>query len=164
LAITALVLWMLTGAAGVALLRAGNAARIQAAEPAEPAPAPVRIGAIPLTAEGKPPPGPRPKVTAPPGEHPFLEFCHPALGLVGMACWFMFTFIHYRPLAWIAFGVLVVTIGAGLSWLGAARRAARRHPDVPRRAFTPRLIAVHGLGATLTFVLVVVSALVASRA
>jgi hypothetical protein len=39
---------------------------------------PIRSAAIPLTGDGKPPPGPKVKVAAPPREHPLLEFSHPA--------------------------------------------------------------------------------------
>ena len=42
--------------------------------------------------------------------------------------------------------MLVITVGAGLSWL-ARNQLARRRP-APARAFPPRLIALHGLAAT----------------
>ena len=162
MAIAALVLWLLTGAAGIALLRTGNAARRRLSGPAPAASRPARIAAIPLTAEGKPPPVPHPKVTAPPGEHPLLEFTHPALALIGTACWFLFTFIHYQPLAWISLGVLLVTIGAGLGWLTVGTLAARR-PGAVRRTFPSRLAVLHGLAAAVTVALAVVAALAASR-
>jgi hypothetical protein len=163
LAIAALVLWLLTAGLGIALLRAGNAARHQEPAPARTENTPVRVAAVPLTADGKPPPVPRTKVAAPPGEHPLLEFSHPALGLVGLAFWFLFTFIHYRMLAWIAFGILVLTICAGLSWLAGNALAAGRSGNATRGAVPPRLNLLHGLAATVTFALVVVAALAASR-
>jgi Flp pilus assembly protein TadB len=170
-AIFVLVLWIATAAAGFTLLRAGGAARRlaaqarareQAAKAEVPVPAstvPARIGALPLTEDGKPPPVPHPRVVTAPGEHPLLEFSHPALAVTGAAFWAMFTFVHYRPMAWIAIGVLIVTISVGLSWLARGRRERRRE-DVGWR-FPPRLVALHGLTATLTIVLTVVSALVA---
>jgi hypothetical protein len=170
LAIAALVLWVVTAGAGVSLLRTGklrtgNAARRFANGPVRTAgtPArPARSAAIPLTADGRPPPVPRTKVASPPGEHPLLEFCHPALALIGLAFWFAFVLIHYRALAWISFGILVVTLGAGLRWLAANARAARRRADAAR-SFPPRLIVFHGLAATVAFAITVLTALSASR-
>jgi hypothetical protein len=162
LAITVLVLWVLTAAAGVSLLSTGNAARRLAAGPVRPAFGPARSAAVPLTDDGKPPPVPRTRVAAPPGEHPLLEFSHPALALTGLAFWFVFVLIHYRPLAWISFGVLVVTLGAGLSWLAANARAARRREGAARR-FPPRLIVFHGLAAAVALALTVLTALSASH-
>jgi Flp pilus assembly protein TadB len=162
LAIVALVLWAVTAGAGLALLRAGNEARRRSAGPVRPASTQVRYAAVPLTADGKPPPVPRTKVDVPPGEHPLLEFCHPALALVGLACWFLFALVHYRPLAWISLAVLLVTVGAGLTWLAASARAARRQQRATR-AFPPRLIALHGLFAATALTLTVIAALSASR-
>jgi hypothetical protein len=169
LAIVTLVLWVITASAGLWLLSTGGAARRRrlaaaaAAQDAErPAPAPVRVAAIPLTPEGKPPPVPRVRVATPPGEHPLLEFTHPALATTGLAVWFMFTFIHYHPMAWIAFGFLLATICAGLSWLIANRRAVR-HQATGAWTFPPRLIVLHGAAAAVAITLTVLTALMASR-
>jgi len=124
--------------------------------------APTRFAAIPLTEDGRPPPVPHAKVTAPPGEHPLLQFCHPALALIGFGFWLAFVLIHYRPLAWVSFGVLVVTLGAGLSWLTGNTLAARRHPGATP-AFPPRLIGLHGLAAAATLALTVLTALTAGH-
>ena len=70
--------------------------------------------------------------------------------------------IHYRPLAWISFGILVVTLSAGLSWLGGNALAARRRPGATR-AFPPRLIVLHGLAAAATLALTVLTALTAGH-
>ena len=101
------------------------------------------------------------KVAAPPGEHPLLQFCHPALALIGFGFWLGFVLVHYRPLAWISFGILVVTVSAGLSWLAANALAARRRQAA--RAFPPRLIVLHGLAAAATLALTVLTALFASH-
>jgi hypothetical protein len=182
LAIAALALWLLTASAGVSLLRSGRAVRGAAADPAQPADAaagraqtdgatggpaqpegaPVRYAAVPLTKDGKPPPVPRAKVAAPPGEHPLLQFCHPALALIGFGFWLGFVLVHYRPLAWISFGVLLATVGAGLSWLAANALAARRRQGATR-AFPPRLIVLHGLAAAATLALTVLTALLAGH-
>jgi hypothetical protein len=164
-AIVVLVLWIVTASAGVALLGAGGKARELAADNARAAaaaPARVRVGAIPLTADGKPPPVPRTRVIAAPGEHPLLEFAHPALAVTGLACWIMFVFVHYRPMAWISLGILVITLSAGLGWFARNRRAAARHPGAAW-AFPPRLILLHGLGAAVAITLTVLTALTAGH-
>ena len=132
-----------------------------ASGPARSAGTPVRYAAVPLTEDGKPPPVPRVKVAAPPGEHPLLQFCHPALALIGFGFWLGFVLVRYRPLAWISFGILVVTVSAGLSWLAANALAARRRQAA--RAFPPRLIVLHGLAAAATLALTVLTALFASH-
>jgi hypothetical protein len=165
LAIVVLLLWFATAAAGLTLLRAGGAAR--RAAPRAPVqahvPAPVRTGAPPMTADGKPPPTPHTRVATPAGDHPLLEFSHPALAITGIACWMMFTLVHYRPLAWIAFAVLVLTMAMGLSWLASSRRSAHRQ-DSSGWSFPPRLIWLHGLIATCSIALTVLVAVTASRA
>jgi hypothetical protein len=185
-AIAALVIWLCTAAAGMTLLVRGSRARRDAAAarsvPA-PAPAPVPVPGAGRGPDGEMPDIPRVKVHATPGEHPLLEFCHPALGLVGLGLWFIYVGTGHRPLAWVAFGVLVVTIGAGLSWLIRSARPARparaaqtRHAagatqgelagagaGGPGRGLPARLILLHGLLATATFALVVLTALVASH-
>lgn len=161
MAIAALILWMLTASVGVSLLRSGRAAKGAAADAAQTAGVPARFAAIPLTEDGRPPPVPHAKVTAPPGEHPLLQFCHPALALIGFGFWLAFVLVHYRPLAWISFGILVVTIGAGLSWLTGNTLAARRQGAT--HAFPSRLIALHGLAAAATLALAVLAALTAGH-
>jgi hypothetical protein len=146
-------------AAGAAQTTAGAAQA--AGDAAQRAGAPARFAAIPLTEDGRPPPVPHAKVTAPPGEHPLLQFCHPALALIGFGFWLAFVLVHYRPLAWISFGILVVTIGAGLTWLTGNTLAARRRGAA--RPFPPRLIALHGLAAAATLALAVLTALTAGH-
>jgi hypothetical protein len=148
LAIAALALWVLTAGAGVSLLSSGNAARRRAAGPGPAAGTQVRSAAVPLTDDGRPPPVPRAKVVAPPGEHPLLQFAHPALALTGLGFWLAFALTHYRSLAWIALGVLVVTAGAGLSWLTSNTLARRRRQDAAR-PFPSRLAILHGLAAAV---------------
>jgi Flp pilus assembly protein TadB len=191
-AIVALVLYVITAAAGVSLLGTGGAARRREAEAeaaeaaskeagagaettlatahatspaAEAVRAPglqARLAAVPLTAEGKPPPGPKVKVAAPPGEHPLLEFSHPALAVTGLACWFMYVFVRYTPFAWISFGILMVAIAIGLSWMVHNLRAAR-HRLKGAWHFPPRLVLLHGTAAAVAIVLSVLTALSASH-
>jgi hypothetical protein len=160
-AIVVLALWIAAAVAGVTLLRAGGAARQRATSLVPADSAVVRIGAVPMTADGKPPLGPHVRVTSEAGEHPFLEFCHPALAVTGIACWLMFVLVHYRPFAWIAFGVLVVTMAVGLSWLAAGRRSPDNGSD-PTWKFPPRLVALHGLVVALAIALTVLTAISAS--
>jgi len=101
-------------------------------------------------------------VATPPGEHPLLEFSHPALALTGLACWFMFVFVHYRPFAWICIGILAVTIGLGLTWLARNAQAARRHAAAAWN-FPPQLAALHGVAAAIAISLTVLTALSASH-
>ena len=98
----------------------------------------------------------------PTGEHPLLQFCHPALALIGFGFWLAFVFVHYRPLAWVSFGVLVVTVAAGLSWLTRNTLAARRHQSAAP-AFPPRQVVLHGLAAAATLALTVLTALTAGH-
>jgi Flp pilus assembly protein TadB len=195
-AIVALVLYVITAAAGVSLLGTGGAARrreaeAEAAEAAEAAGTEeagaggetklataqatsaageaaralgiqARLAAVPLTADGKPPPGPKVKVLAPPGDHPLLEFSHPALAVTGLACWFMYVFVRYTPFAWISFGILMVAIAIGITWLVRNLRAARRRLKGAWH-FPPRLVLLHGTAAAVAILLSVLTALSASH-
>ena len=57
---------------------------------------------------------------------------------------------HDRTFAWIALAVLLVTIGAGLGWLLAGRRAAREQADGAGRVVPAHRIVLHGLAAATT--------------
>ncbi len=200
-----LVLWLATAAAGIALLRAGGAARrdpvaapasaavaasgaatrsdvqrtvpaggvpagapaaVVATTPAVALPAPgtaaARLAARPLAPDGRPPAGPHVRVQTPDGEHPLLEFSHPALAVTGIACWMMFAFVHYRPLAWIAVAILLATLLLGLGWLVRNRQAVRRQAAAAW-SFPSRLVWLHGAVAASSLVLAVLAVLVASR-
>ena len=103
-----------------------------------------------------------------PGLRSLLEFAHPACAIIGLGFWLGYTFVHYRALGWIAFGLVTVTVCLGLSWFAANTRAVRRtlnseHPDVPVPSFSTRLIALHGGAAAVTFVLAALTALVLGR-
>ena len=65
------------------------------------------------------------RITTRPGEHPLLEFMHPALGVAGLGCWIAFVITRFGVFAWVAFGVIIVTIAAGLTWYTVNARAAR---------------------------------------
>ena len=99
-----------------------------------------------------------------PGLRSLLEFAHLAFALIGLGFWLGFTFVHYRPLGWIAFGLVTATACLGLSWFAANTRAARRRPkDEPGPSFSTRLVALHGGAAAVTFALAALTALVLRR-
>ena len=182
-----MLLWIFTAAAGVSLLAARRPARgsrdsapapakspveagapapAEAAAHAPPASVPAAAGVPPAAAaayaEGAKIPITHTRVTTRPGEHPLLEFMHPALGIVGLGCWIAFVITRFRVFAWVALGVIVVTIAAGVIWYvvnARARKAGGRHPA--RRA---RRLLIHGSGAAVTFVLAIVTALIAYHA
>ena len=88
-----------------------------------------------------------------PGLRSLLEFAHPACGLVGLGFWLGFTLVHYRPLGWIAVGLVAVTACAGLAWFTASTRAARGEPSFPGR-----LVTLHGAAAAVTVTLAALAA------
>lgn len=106
-------------------------------------------------------------------EAPLLEFMHPLLALVGLTFWIFFVMTNDRLFAWIAFGVVVATVLAGLNWVIISRRAARRRgvllrdggePGAAGHGFPAHLVMIHGLAATCTLALVVISAITAAHA
>ncbi len=114
--------------------------------------------------------------TAPvvPGARALLEFAHPACGIIGLGFWLGFTFVHYLPLGWIAFGLVAVTASLGLAWFAASTRAASTRAANTRAAgakrqagpgpsFSSRMIALHGGAAALTLVLAALTALILRR-
>jgi hypothetical protein len=161
-AIAALVIWLLTATAGLTLLIRGSLARRETAPAPAPSPAAVPVPGAGRGPHGEMPDIPQVKVHGAPGEHPLLEFSHPTLGLLGLGLWFIYVGTHRQPLAWVAFGVLVLTITAGLSWLVRSARSARA-AGRPGRVLPTGLALLHGLLATATFVLAVLTALVASH-
>jgi hypothetical protein len=161
---------MFTVAAGLYLLTAGKPARAPSAEDARPQAEPAAAG-VPAAAAaayaagtGKPPPITHTRITTRPDQHPLLEFMHPALGVIGLGCWIAFVVTRFGTFAWLAFGVIVVTIGAGLSWAASNAIAARRHAGTAQPHYPARLILLHGSAAAVTLALAIVTALTAGRA
>jgi hypothetical protein len=167
MAIAVLLLWALTASAGLRLLFTSGLGRkkpaeVQAEAPAEQqAPVPATAGAPPTKKEIRR--ATRARFDTPEliqsrqqsvgGFRDVLEFTHPACAIVGLAFWLGYTLVHSRALAWIAFGLAAVTASAGLAWFLSNRKDSK--------LFTPRLIAIHGSGAALTFVLAALTALTA---
>jgi hypothetical protein len=175
MAVIVLLLWAVTAAAGLRLLfTSGLGGRRPAqAAPAQTTPAPesamAAAPAKPLSGRAArrayydPPTLTRNKSEPIPGLGPLLEFTHPMFAIVGLAFWLGYTLVHSRPLAWIAFGLAVATICAGITWFTANARAAKRQHDdgTPAPAFSARLLTIHGAAAALTFALAALTALTA---
>jgi hypothetical protein len=180
-----MVIWALTAGIGIYLLavgisaqRAAAFARARAAAASQPPTGPADgtgtadetgtadgtgtarpvVGAQALTAVL----GSGPAPAAPVDGSPLLEFSHPALALLGLTFWIFFVMTGDRLFAWIAFGVVVATVAAGLGWELSRRRTARPGAaDGPR--FPPHLVLVHGAAAACTFALVVIAAVAAGH-
>ena len=163
---------------------AAPAAQVASAAPTAAAPAPATPGhEAPATPGSSAPPASKremrravrdrfdpPSLTASknapvvPELRSLLEFAHPASGLIGLGFWLGYTFVHYRALGWIAFGLVTATVCLGLTWFAANTRAARRRPaDEPGPSFSTRLVVLHGGGAAVTFALAALTALVLGR-
>ena len=179
MAIVVLVLWLFTAGAGFSLLITSNLKGDRAVSAAQLVPADARPAAQGPAAQGPAAPAaPVKDRFAPPslvaarnapvvpGARALLEFAHPALGIIGLAFWLGFSLVHNRVLGWIGFGLAAATACAGLTWFTVNVRAAHRRdresadPADPAPSFRGRLVALHGAGATLTFVLAALSALV----
>jgi hypothetical protein len=182
--IAALLLWLATAGAGLYLLLAGRPASpaVEAPEPATVPPAPPAQAGLPqatvdaLAAGAKIPPITHTRVNPPPGQHPLLEFMHPALGVIGLGAWIAFVVTGFHTFAWIAFGVLLATMAAGLTWytintsLAAARAAgatgatgASAKPAGEGRRYPPRRILIHGSAAGTTLILALITLLIAAH-
>jgi hypothetical protein len=99
-----------------------------------------------------------------PGPGALLEFAHPACAIIGLGFWLGFTFVHYRMLAWIGFGLVALTVCLGLTWFTANARAARHEAETEEKpSFSPRLAVLHGTAASVTVALAALTALVLTR-
>jgi hypothetical protein len=171
MAIVVLVLWLLTAGAGFSVLITSNLKRDRAVPTAQlVSAAPVRAAPVPAApANSAPPPASPQETQKKQGARALLEFAHPTFGIIGLAFWLGFSLVHNRVLGWIGFALAAATACAGLAWFAINVRAAKRHdrenrenrdPQEPAPSFRGRLVALHGAGATLTFVLAALSALV----
>ena len=99
-----------------------------------------------------------------PGLRSLLEFAHPACAIIGLGFWLGYTFVHYRALGWIAFGLVTVTACLGLTWFTANTRAARRPAgDEPRPSFSTHLVALHACAAAVSLTLAALTVFVLGR-
>ena len=180
MAIAALALWICTVAVGVYLLvtasrfgnaesapsepvsvPAGNPSASAADAPAPAAPARVRDPFAPPSLQ-------RERSDSPPLMRALVEFVHPALAMIGVGFWFGYVVSRDRLFLAIGLGILLGAIGAGLSWFTVNTRAVKRaaaaetagqpgieDPRFAPQTFSPRVLALHGLGATLTLLIAV---------
>jgi hypothetical protein len=166
MAIAVLVLWALTACAGLRLLFTSGLGRARSAETSAEIPAEVRARE-PATAGAPPtkrdirraerarfdtPELMRSRKESVGSLREVVEFAHPACAIVGLAFWMGYSLVHNRALAWIAFGLAATTACVGLAWFFSNRK---------NKLFSARLIAIHGSGAALTFVLAALTALTA---
>lgn len=160
-----MVVWALTAGIGIYLLAVGiTTQRAHEHAPRVPVktetPAVVGTAALPVVLGADRPAAGKPAAE----ESALLEFVHPALALLGLTFWICYTMSHYRAFAWVAFGVAVATIAAGLTWEAVRRRMARGRAGPARgdaANFPPHLIMLHGAAAACTFALVVITTVVA---
>jgi hypothetical protein len=134
-AVAALMIWLLTVAAGVYLLLTSTRSDDTAPAPAEPVPVPAVAPSASPEAAAKPardrdrfdPPSLARAKSAPmPGLRAFAEFAHPALAVTGFAFWLIYILSRDQIFAAIGFGILLGAICAGLSWAVSNARAAKR--------------------------------------
>ena len=108
------------------------------------------------------------------GLRDLAEFSHPALAMIGIGFWLGYVVSRDRLFAVIGLGVLLGTICAGVSWYLMNKRDARRavatepgatepgHTEpgaagsgTPQLTASPRVLILHGAGATLTLLIAV---------
>ncbi len=90
-----------------------------------------------------------------------LIFSHPFLAVSALGCWIVYVLTGERVFAWVSFGVLAAAAVLGFTmftrWLGAGRHARGAEQRFPTTA-----VVLHGLAGVVTFVLVLLSAAMAS--
>jgi hypothetical protein len=104
---------------------------------------------------------------------PQLIFTHLALAATGLVLWIVYLAIDKRGLAWVAFGILLVVASLGFGmlalWLqrrqaspalaGGGASSTAEDTTPAEQHFPVPLVAVHGLVAATTLVLVLLAAL-----
>jgi hypothetical protein len=179
-AIAALVLWICTVAVGAYLL--ATARRYGNTEAAPSEPVSVSAGQPSASPAGAPAPATPARVKDPfappslqrerseslPLMRALVEFAHPALGMTGFGFWFGYLVSRDRIFLAISLGVLLGTICAGLTWFTVNSRAVKRvaaaeaagqpgleDPRFAPHTYSPRVLILHGAGATLTLLIAV---------
>jgi hypothetical protein len=184
-AIAALVLWICTVAVGAYLL--ATARRYGTTEAAPSEPVSVSAGQPSASPAGAPAPATPARVKDPfappslqrerseslPLTRALVEFAHPALGMTGFGFWFGYLVSRDRIFLAISLGILLGTICAGLTWFTVNSRAVKRvaaaeaagrpglgDPRFAPHTYSPRVLILHGAGATLTLL---IAALITAR-
>ena len=93
-----------------------------------------------------------------------LVLGHPALALAALAIWVAFVLTERSVYAWSAFGALVLVVLLGFTmltrWLTGE---GGKHARDAEQGFPVVAVVAHGAVATLTFVLVLLTAITVSR-
>jgi hypothetical protein len=178
-AIAALVLWICTVAIGAYLL--ATARRYENTEATRSEPVSVAAGQPAASPAGAPAPATPARVKDPfappslqrerseslPLMRALVEFAHPALGMTGFGFWFGYLVSRDRIFLAISLGILLGTIGAGLTWFTVNTRAIKRvaaaeaagqsgleDPRFAPHTYSSRVLILHGAGAALTLLIV----------
>ena len=174
MAVAALLLWLGTAAVGSYLLATsvrsantrprfggtgGEPAPVPAEQPAAAAATSVPAPQRPTRARDRfdPPSLQRAKSQPMPGLKELAEFAHPALAMIGFGFWLGYAVSRDRLFAVISLGIALGTIAAGLSWFAAGTRAGRG-PGAATLSPSPRLLILHAIGAALTLLFAVLTA------
>ncbi|GGS52312.1 hypothetical protein GCM10010156_08730 [Planobispora rosea] len=92
-----------------------------------------------------------------------LIFAHPILAVSALGSWIAYVLTLEKVFAWLSFGVLAVAALLGFvmftRWLGGGR-----HARGAERGFPMVAVLLHGLAGVTTFVLVLLTAAVATDA
>ncbi|MBG0830862.1 hypothetical protein HS041_24180 [Planomonospora sp. ID67723] len=90
-----------------------------------------------------------------------LVFAHPLLAVSALGCWIAYVLTARQAFAWVSFGVLTASAVLGFvmftRWLGGGRHARGAGQRFPLVA-----VLLHGLAGVTTFVLVLLTAVVAA--
>jgi hypothetical protein len=90
-----------------------------------------------------------------------LVFAHPGLAVSALGCWVVYVLTGERAFAWVSFGVLAASALLGFTmftrWLGGGRHARGAEQRFPVLA-----VLLHGVAGVTTFVLVLLTAAVAT--
>ncbi len=130
LGLAALVAWFFAAAAGTRLLAGWVAAR-----------------------------GPRGRRKGSAGLVPAIILSHFGLAVAGLSLWIAFVITGTPGLAWLGVGLIVLIAGLGMGALSAALPEPGGMPGTQRAGLPVIIIAIHGLLATATILLVLLAAI-----
>ncbi|MGH3232849.1 MAG: hypothetical protein ACRDOH_06255 [Streptosporangiaceae bacterium] len=96
----------------------------------------------------------------PTGVVPVIVFSHFTLAVAGLGVWIAFMVTGAHVLGWLAVGLVILIAGLGLGALSAATLSEPSRDAAPTRTGPPvAVIAVHGVLATTTILLVLLAAI-----
>lgn len=94
---------------------------------------------------------------------PVTVFGHFGLAVAGLGIWLAFLITGAPVLAWVGVGLIVVIAGLGMGALSAALPEPSRGAAPARARLPVTVIAIHGMLATATILLVLLAAIGGSR-